>query len=124
MFARNTRSIKSYANVQTQNGNYRKYNKTPQMLSIRRNGNKQRKVLLTYDSLASHTTLNKALKQELCLKENSVGNFEIQTYAGSVQEEGFVVTASIDGMKPQKIDFLVSENAQKMPVCKYDIPEF
>ena len=52
-----------------------------------RNGNKQRKVLLTYDSFASHTTLNKALKQELCLKENSVGNIEIQTYAGSVQEE-------------------------------------
>ena len=88
-----------------------------------RNGNKQRRVLLTYDSFASHTTLNKTLKQELGLKENSIGKIEIQTYAGSVQEEGFVVKANIDGAHSQKIDFLISTNAQTLPVCKYDIPQ-
>jgi hypothetical protein len=63
------------------------------------------------------------LKQELGLKENSIGKIEIQTYAGSVQEEGFVVKANIDGAHSKKIDFLISTNAQTLPVCKYDIPQ-
>ena len=52
------------------------------------------------------------------------GNIEIQTYAGSVQEESFVVAAKIDGVQSRKIDFLISANAQKMPFCQYDIPDF
>ena len=82
-----------------------------------------RKALLTYDSFASHTTLNKALKEDLCLEETSIGNIEIQTYSGSVCEDGFLVSAKIDGMKKEQKDFLVSTNAQKMPVCHYDIPQ-
>ena len=46
---------------------------------IIRNKGKMRKTLLTYDSFASHTTLNKALKEDLCLEETSIGDIEIQT---------------------------------------------
>ena len=47
----------------------------------------------------------------------------MQTYAGSFNEKSFMVSAKINGIKEDKIDFLVSNNAQKMPVCHYSIPQ-
>ena len=91
---------------------------------IIKNGNKQKRVLLTYDSFASHTTMNESLQKELGLKASPLGNVEIQTYAGSVQEQSFVVSAQIEGVHSRNIDFLFSSNAQKMPLCQYEIPDF
>ena len=89
-----------------------------------KNGNKQKRVMLTYDSFASHTTMNESLQQDLGLTANPLGNVEIQTYAGSVQEQSFMVSAQIEGVHSRKIDFLLSSNAQKMPLCQYKIPNF
>ena len=73
-FVPSTENIKSFANAVIQNGNI-KFNKTnivnqatlgaigfDSKWIIIRNKGKMRKALLTYDSFATHTTLNKALK--------------------------------------------------------------
>ena len=67
-----------------------------------------KKVLLTYDSFASHTTVHGALKDELGLKANFIGNLSVRTYAGFLEEKGFQVCATIDGLHGRKIGFLVS----------------
>ena len=64
--------------------------------------------------------MNKSLQQDLGLKANPLGNVEIQTYAGSVQEKSFMVSLNIDGVHSRNIDFLISYNAQ----CQYEIPDF
>ena len=88
-----------------------------------RNGKKSKKVLLTYDSFASHTTVHGAVKDELGLKANFIGNLSVQTYAGSVEEKGFQVCATIDGLQgKKKIDFLVSSCSQSIPTFKYKVP--
>ena len=48
-----------------------------------------RKALLAYDGFASHTTLNRTLKEELGLKEIALGEIEVQTYAGPFSEKSF-----------------------------------
>ena len=68
--------------------------------------------------------MNKSLQQDLGLKANPLGNVEIQTYAGSVQEKSFMVSLNIDGVHSRNIDFLISSNAQKMPLCQYETPDF
>ena len=35
-----------------------------------------------------------------------------------------MVSAKIDGVHSRNIDFLISLNAQKMPLCQYEIPDF
>ena len=89
---------------------------------IIKNGDKRKKVLLTYDSFASHSTMNEGLQKVLDLTTSPLGNVEIQTYSGSVQEQSYMVSAKIEGVHKRKIDFLLSSNAQKMPMCQYKVP--
>ena len=48
----------------------------------------------------------------------------MQTYAGSLEEKGFQVCATIDGLQGRKLDFLVSICSQSIPTYKYQVPNF
>ena len=81
-----------------------------------------KQVLLTHDSFASHTTLNSALKDELRLNTKYIGDLNIQTYSGVVEEKGYQTTAVIDDLGGRKVDFIVSNCQQSIPEYQYDIP--
>ena len=86
-----------------------------------KHGRRNKTVLLTYDSFASHTTMSRAMSNQLNLKETYVRTPHVQTYGGPVQEAAYQVSAQIVGLKG-KIDFLVSNCEQKIPKYSYDIP--
>ena len=87
-----------------------------------RNGSRSQQVVLTYDSFASHTTMNRSLVEDLELKPTYVGELLINTYNGRVEEKGFSTRASIDGItKP--VDFIISSVTQKIPQFVYQVPQ-
>ena len=57
-----------------------------------RNEKKMKQVQLTYDSFASHTTLNSVLKDELRLDTTYIGDLNIQTNSGIFEEKGYQKT--------------------------------
>ena len=85
-------------------------------------GKKVKKVLLTYDSFASHTSMDVSLKDELQLSTQEIGDLKIQTYGGIIREKGFQTTAYIEGLKTRKIDFILSKCQQTIPEYEYEVP--
>ena len=58
-----------------------------------------KRVLLTYDSFASHTTLNFTIKDKLELNTTYIGDLKINTYNGFIEEKGYQASAAIDGLQ-------------------------
>ena len=92
-----------------------------EIVSIR-NGKKVKRVLLTYDSFASHTSMDVSLKDELQLSTQEIGDLRIQTYGGIIREKGYQTTAVIEGLKQRKIDFILSKCQQTIPEYEYNVP--
>ena len=44
---------------------------------------------ITYDSFASHTSMDISLKDELQLTDKYIGDLKIQTYGGVIREKDF-----------------------------------
>ena len=57
-----------------------------------------RRVVVTFDSFASHSSMSAELRKELNLNMTSLGFVDVQHYGGHSQEEGFQCTARIDGV--------------------------
>ena len=87
-----------------------------------RSQHKSKKVLVTFDSYASHSSISPELKDDSGLVETSVGMVDVQHYGGRTQTEGFQCTASIDGVS-KPIDFLVGGCQQKLPTYNYAVPD-
>ena len=87
-----------------------------------RSANKSRRVIVTFDCFASHSSMSSELKDELGLNMTSLGLIDVQHYGGHSQEEGFQCTAKIDGVS-KPVNFLVGGCQQKLPTFKYDVPE-
>ena len=80
------------------------------------------RVLLTYDSFASHTTMNYAVKEELQMDTKYIGSFSINTYGGLIEEKGYQVSANIYGLNG-KINFIVSIHIlSNIPFYEYEVP--
>jgi hypothetical protein len=62
------------------------------------------------------------LKGELRLDTKYIGDLNIQTYSGVVEEKGYQTTAVIEGLGGRKVDFIVSNCQQSIPEYQYDIP--
>ena len=92
-----------------------------EIVSIR-NGKKVKRVLLTYDSFASHTSMDVSLKDELQLSTQEIGDLKIQTYGGIIREKEYQTTAVIEGLKTRKIDFMLSKCPQTIPEYEYNAP--
>ena len=92
-----------------------------EIVSIR-NGKKIKRVLLTYDSFASHTSMDVSLKDELQLSTQEIGDLKVQTYGGIIREKVYQTTAVIEGLKTRKIDFILSKCQQTIPEYEYNVP--
>ena len=88
---------------------------------IVRHGEKMKRVLLTYDLFASHTTMNYAVKEDLQLDTKYIGSLSINTYSGLIEEKGYQVSATIDGLNG-KIDFIICSCSQNIPLYEYEVP--
>ena len=77
--------------------------------------------ILTYDSFASHTTLNYVVRDKLSLDTKYIGDLQINTYNGIKEEKGYQESANIDGLCA-KVDFIISSCSQKIPAYQYDVP--
>ena len=78
--------------------------------------------ILTYDSFASHTTLNYVVRDNLSLDTKDIGDLQINTYNGVKEERGYQTSAHIDGLHSPKIDFIISTYSQKISTYPYDVP--
>ena len=87
-----------------------------------RNGKKMMKTILTYDSFASHTTLNYVVRDKLSLDTKYNGDLQINTYNGIKEEKGYQASAHIDGLYNPEVDFIISTCSQKIPDDQYDVP--
>ena len=76
-------------------------------------------VLLTYDTFASHSTMDASLVAELGLPVESVGDMSVQTHFVTKRMEGKLTSASINGVRLQ---FLVSSQPQTVPQYTYSVP--
>ena len=87
-----------------------------------RNGKKMMQTILTYESFASHTTLNYVVRDKLSLDTKDIGDLQINTYNGVKEERGYQTSAHIDGLYSPKIDFIISTCSQKILAYQYDVP--
>ena len=62
------------------------------------------------------------MKDELRLDTKYIGDLNIQTYSGVVEEKGYQATAVIEDLGGRQVDFIVSNCQQSIPEYQYDIP--
>ena len=65
--------------------------------------------------------MNYAVKEDLGIPSKYIGNLNINTYGGLIEEQGYQVSANIDGLVAP-IDFIVSSCCQNIPFYEYEVP--
>ena len=86
----------------------------------------KKKVLISYDGFASHSSVDESIRAELDLPLEDIGIINVFCYGGSVTEQGYKTKAELcpldGGSGGVMMDFMVSKNPQELPRYTYNVP--